>query len=111
MSSREPRFERYAVYFSPPLETPIQQFAGHWFGRDTLTGERRSPLCLKGFSAADLTAITALPARYGFHATLKAPFRLSAEASSADLPQALRKLAATLEPRCGARPPSGPRSQ
>jgi putative phosphonate metabolism protein len=104
MSSPKPsidqrqKFDRYAVYFSPPKETPIQQFAGHWFGRDTMTGEKRSRLALKGFSPEGLAAITASPARYGFHATLKAPFRLSAEADYGDLLQSARKLATQLEP-------------
>jgi len=97
-TDRRQKFDRYAVYYSPPPEAPIQQFASRWFGRDTMTGENRRRMRLKGFGLEDLAGITASPARYGFHATLKAPFRLSAEASYADLLQSARKLATQLEP-------------
>jgi len=92
------RFVRYAVYFSPPRETPIQQFASRWFGRDTLTGEPCLRLALEGFSPEGLAAITASPARYGFHATLKAPFCLTAGTSYDDLLQSARSVAAKLRP-------------
>jgi hypothetical protein len=40
---------------------------------------------LEGLGATELSEITGPARRYGFHATLKAPFRLAEGASEADL--------------------------
>ena len=49
---------RYAVYYTPPPESALERFGAAWFAR-------KAP-CLD------------TPRRYGFHGTLKAPFRLAA---------------------------------
>lgn len=61
---------RYAIYFTPSADDALAQCGAHWLGRDAFTG-------------LDLTivdqqrrALVATPARYGFHATIKAPFNL-----------------------------------
>jgi len=67
---------RYAVYFAPSIDSPWWRFGAGWLGWD----ERRSVVLrqpvLKELSQERLHALTAEPRRYGFHATLKAPFRL-----------------------------------
>lgn len=87
------QMKRYAVYYAPPAGEFANR-AHAWLGRDPESGaDVARPAC--GF---DVAAITGDPRRYGFHATLKAPFRLAAGQSAADLDAALRALAARLAP-------------
>jgi putative phosphonate metabolism protein len=68
--------KRYAVYFAPARDSAWWRFGAHWLGRDEASGAalaQASPLQEGG---AELRRITDEPRRYGFHATLKAPFRL-----------------------------------
>lgn len=60
---------RAAVYATPAPPSELSRLAGIWLGRDAFTGEATR--------AADATRdpLVAEPARYGFHATLRAPFR------------------------------------
>jgi putative phosphonate metabolism protein len=67
---------RYAIYFAPGRESPWWAFGAAWLGRDE---ERDLPPArprVDGVDPRGMDAITAQPRRYGFHATLKAPFRL-----------------------------------
>lgn len=66
--------ERYAIYFAPEADSPLWRFGTSWLGRDPETGAE----CVEryGLSPETHAAITAAPRRYGFHATLKPPFRL-----------------------------------
>ena len=68
---------RFAIYFAPRKWSALGRFGRAWLGRDATTGEAIERLALPGFTAAKLAALTAEPARYGWHATLKAPFRLA----------------------------------
>lgn len=87
---------RVALYWTPPDESPLSEFAARWLGRDTL-GRWVPPLRL-GFDPAAWEAMTDAPRRYGFHATLKAPFRLADSASLEAVEQAAEALARTLAP-------------
>jgi len=89
---------RYAIYFSPERHSPWWQFGAHWLGRDECNGAPLVQPVLSQFSATDLHAITAEPRRYGFHATLKAPFRLRGEHNVAGLMAQMQALAASLKP-------------
>jgi hypothetical protein len=60
------KFERYAIYWTPPLFSPLEDFARRWFGgADSF-----------GLDTALAAWAVRSPRRYGFHATIKAPFRL-----------------------------------
>lgn len=76
---------RYAIYYAPAPESPLWAFGSAVLGYDAATGTRRPPMAPEGFSQDEWTAITAQPRRYGFHATLKAPFRLADGATEDDL--------------------------
>lgn len=89
---------RHAVYFAPAHGSPWWQFGAHWLGRDEFQDVTLAPSVSVPFEPAVLHAITAAPRRYGFHATLKAPFRLSGEHTLDDLLTHMTWLAATLEP-------------
>ena len=86
---------RYAIYLAPSPETPLWRAASRVIGRDAVTGESlrfpRLPLC----GADDWAEVTAEPRRYGFHATLKAPFELADDADEGLLLAAAEGFAAT----------------
>ena len=83
---------RYAVYFTPEPGSPAERLGASLLGRSAVTGRRlRQP-------APELSGITGEPRRYGFHATLKAPFALAEGVAEQDLRAALDDLAASLAP-------------
>ena len=67
---------RYAVYFAPAPDSPLHEAGSAWLGRDAVSGEVIRQPEIDGMSADWLAALTDDPRRYGFHATLKPPFRL-----------------------------------
>lgn len=76
---------RYAVYYAPERGSGLARFGARWLGRCAETGERPAPPELSGFSPEDLRGLTSEPRRYGFHATLAAPFRLGPGLGGDDL--------------------------
>ncbi|MBX3453261.1 DUF1045 domain-containing protein [Ferrovibrio sp.] len=85
---------RYAVYAAPPLAHPLHDFAARWLGWDPQSGQDYPPPSVPGLSAERVAALTAEPRRYGFHATLKPPFRLADGKDETALQQALADFAA-----------------
>lgn len=67
---------RCAIYFIPPADDPLTVAAARWLLRDPYSGDKIE-WPVDGLTDADHAFVTALPRRYGFHATLKAPFRLA----------------------------------
>jgi len=85
---------RAAIYFTPPRNSGLAAFAASWLGRDVAAG-RDVPRCaIPGIDAACQETITASPRRYGFHATLKAPFGLAAGCCLEDVHHALANFVA-----------------
>jgi len=80
---------RYALYFTPARDHPLTRLAAAWLGRDAFGGGQPAPLAVPGFSQAELAFQTAAARRYGFHATLKAPFALAAAENELGLCAAL----------------------
>ncbi len=76
---------RYAFYISPDQDAPLTAAAERWLGANPFTGETRDLEPQGDFSAAELTALTADPRRYGFHGTLKAPFELAPGVSESEM--------------------------
>jgi putative phosphonate metabolism protein len=87
---------RFAIYFVPAAGTALYRFGAAVLGYDCYTGESVERLHDIGLTQAEWAALTAEPRRYGFHATLKAPFRLRAEFDHADLLAGVRSLAASI---------------
>jgi hypothetical protein len=81
---------RAAIYATPAPESVLNRLAADWLGRDAFTG--------RATRAADpvRAPLVAEPARYGFHATLRAPFRPKEEIE-------LRQLADRLGALCAGR--------
>jgi putative phosphonate metabolism protein len=89
---------RYAVYFAPPPASPWWRFGAHWLGRDETSGALLPQTPPPHSSPGEFERITAEPRRYGFHATLKAPFRLAAGCDADHLLKRVRAVAAGLRP-------------
>lgn len=89
---------RYAIYFIPPHSSPLERFGCSVIGSSAYSGARCHPLRASGIAAEELATITEEPRRYGFHATLKAPMRLSPAFSEADLLRELRGFCAPRAP-------------
>ncbi|MGI9128463.1 MAG: DUF1045 domain-containing protein [Roseomonas sp.] len=73
---------RIALYYAPEAHDPLHQRASVWLGRDAVTSANLTQAAIAG---VDITEVTADARGYGFHATLKPPFRLQG-----DLPAALK---------------------
>ena len=83
---------RFAVYYVPP-EGQLAAFGATWLGWDILRGCNMPQFDLPG-----LNDITLAPRKYGFHGTLKPPFRLKAGHTVDELKSAASKMVATLAP-------------
>jgi len=82
---------RCAVYYAPPPGDVLADAAAAWLGRDAWTGATVAQPDIPGLADA-----TRSPRRYGFHATLKSPFRLRAQTSRQDVESSLAALASRL---------------
>ena len=92
------RAYRYAVYFAPDVDGPWWDHAGHWLGRCAASQQYLPQPVIAAVSPARLTAFTAHPRRYGFHATMRAPFVLSERYHFNDLVDRVNALCQTIEP-------------
>lgn len=68
---------RYAVYFAPSPGTLGWLAGSHWLGRCAALLQPLPQLAIDGVPPEALQRLTATPRRYGWHATLKAPFVLA----------------------------------
>ncbi len=83
---------RYALYAAPPAGDTLHNLAARWLGWDAESGIDHAP-ALPGFDPAEQATLTAEPRLYGFHGTLKPPFRLAPGQDIAALDQALTDFA------------------
>lgn len=96
---------RYALYYAPMPDDPLGRFGQSWVGRDAWTGRALEQPVIAGI---DLAAATAFPRRYGFHATMKAPFHLAPGVSEETLLAAAAGFATTT--KAVAAPPLRPQA-
>lgn len=85
-------YSRYAVYYVPP-EGDLARFGAAWLGWDVARARPVAQPKLRG-----LGDITVTPRKYGFHGTLKPPFRMRAGRSVPELERAAAQMAASLAP-------------
>jgi len=71
---------RIALYYAPDTDDPLHELASAWLGRDAASG---AALPQKPVAGVDIAEITADARGYGFHATLKPPFRLQGDVQAA----------------------------
>jgi hypothetical protein len=89
---------RYGIYYVPARGAPLAEFGSAILGYELEGGTERERLNVPGLAAGELARLTRRARRYGFHATLKAPFALVPDRSRADV----LKLAADIADRCHA---------
>lgn len=87
---------RYAIYFIPRQDEKLARIAANWLGRDPFGAATRPVEAVGDLSAAEVAFHTASARRYGFHATLKAPFRLATNETEASLRTALDHFAGAM---------------
>lgn len=83
---------RAAIYFTPPAGDTLTRAAAAWLGRDAFGGEPT-----RGQDAF-IDPLVADPARYGFHATIRAPFRIADGFALADVDARLAAFATSRRP-------------
>lgn len=88
---------RYAIYFTPDRDDPLTRVAASWLGRDPFTDTQVAAPAVSTLTPAEIAYQTASARRYGFHATLKAPFHLAADATETELEDAVASFAATAD--------------
>jgi putative phosphonate metabolism protein len=91
---------RFAIYAAPGIgpdgdgvSAALREKAERWIGR-SVTGHPVTPGVPAGWSRSAVDAITVDARRYGFHATLKAPFRLAEGRTPEELDAAVARFAA-----------------
>ena len=89
---------RYAIYYAAPQDSPLEHFGVGWLGRDHRSGDTVAQPVVPGITPERLRDLTAAPRRYGFHGTLKAPFRLIEGYTHRDLHEAVDAFAGAQEP-------------
>lgn len=89
---------RYAIYFTPPADDPLLTVASNWLGRNAFSDEAIKVPEIRAVGPEEISYVTAAPRRYGFHATLKAPFHLADGQSEPELLKALAHFGATIDP-------------
>jgi putative phosphonate metabolism protein len=87
--------QRYAIYYAPAQASDLDRFGARLLGYDAFAGDDL-PFPEDVLQAApDWRELTADPRKYGFHATLKAPFSLAPDKTEAELFVACAAFAAT----------------
>jgi putative phosphonate metabolism protein len=90
---------RFAIYAAPGVRSAdtvgvlLRQRAEQWLGR-SVSGNPVPPGAHVGWTRAAIDAVTASARRYGFHATLKPPFRLAEGRTAEELDAAVARFAA-----------------
>ena len=88
---------RYAIYFVPAPDTALYRFGSGALGYDCFTGADIATFDALPVDAGAWRELTREPRRYGFHATLKAPFRLAAGRTEAELIGEFVEFSATID--------------
>jgi putative phosphonate metabolism protein len=89
---------RYAIYFVPAAETSLYRTGAALLGYDVYSGKRLPFPGGLALGDDDWCALTREPRVYGFHATLKAPFRLAPGRTAEELAAQLHTFTAAREP-------------
>lgn len=87
-------FPRYAIYYAPAARSPLARFGATLLGYDAFTGEDMPVPVDLIMEMPDWPAVIKDPRKYGFHATLKAPFPLILGKTEAELIAACETFAA-----------------
>jgi putative phosphonate metabolism protein len=92
-------FPRYAIYYVPAASDPLYRLGAQALGYDGFTGNEVSFPREITEQFSDWFEVTTDPRKYGFHATLKAPFALAPGRTEANLLNAFAAFAAPATPK------------
>jgi len=84
---------RYAIFYAPEEGSALADFGDRWLGRNPRTGRSLRQPKVASIPVESMKALTENPRHYGFHATLKPPFRLAEGKSKAALLDAVADFA------------------
>lgn len=90
------KFTRYAIFYTPS-PGPLSAFAAAWLGWDSVNGCSVAPPEIADLPAP-ISDITITPRKYGFHGTVRPPFRLAAGLSEDALLSQFADFCATYAP-------------
>lgn len=88
-------YPRYAIYYAPEPASDLDRFGAELLGYDAFTGNDLPFPEGVVEATPDWRELTSDPRKYGFHATLKAPFSLIQDKTEAELFAACAAFAAT----------------
>lgn len=88
--------QRYAIYYAPE-GGPFADFTAAWLGWDLARGQALPHPVITGLPG-DAAILTDAARKYGFHGTIKAPFRLHEGGTEGALKAACAAVAASLAP-------------
>lgn len=91
---------RYAVYYTPDPKGALWRFGSGIIGYDANLAMDVPMAVPEGFDVAGWTQRTAEPRRYGFHATLKAPFYLATGVAENELLGGIERIASSIPAAC-----------
>ncbi len=89
---------RYAVYFAPAVDSAWWRAGSAWLGRDAASAQPLAQPAIAGVSTEAQQRLTTAPRRYGWHATLKAPFAPAPGVGLPALREGLRAIGEAHEP-------------
>ncbi|MBK5933080.1 putative phosphonate metabolism protein [Rhodovulum imhoffii] len=89
-------YKRYAIYYTPE-PGPLAQFGASWLGWDAKAARQIAHPKVPGLPRP-VSRLTDTPRKYGFHATVKPPFRLVEGSDISVLHEAVIALAGQLRP-------------
>ena len=86
-------FCRYAFYYMPAQNSELELFGEQWLGWSL-----RSGCVIKSANITDRKSFIEAPQKYGFHGTLKPPFRLAGSTTLHQLVNEARLLCRSIKP-------------
>lgn len=99
------KINRIAAFFAPSFDDPLWAAGCRWLGRDASSayysksaGRSLFQADRSGSAEPNMPELTASARRYGFHATLKPPFRMRAHVSADQVLARAHDLAASIAP-------------
>jgi putative phosphonate metabolism protein len=89
---------RFAIYFAPAVDDPFWRLGSEWLGRDAFSGAPCRQPSFAELPAREQERLTVAPRRYGWHATLKAPFALAESVRVEQLRSSIYELCGAFNP-------------
>ncbi len=94
----EKNYKRYAIYYAPIENPELDLFGKCWLGWDPYKGEETTKSDLSKLpSFKKFSGLVLTPKQYGFHGTIKAPFRLKNKYTYSDLENKVREISKQIQ--------------